>query len=222
MSGSNPYLAVQASRANAYLSLRRIAQVAALLAGGALLLSGGLGAGLYQCSTSSSVVPYIVRVDEAGRTLGIDPATAAADPDRAMVEHSIRLWLISARSVTSDRAAQRRMIQDAYAYSGGRAISLLNDWYQARSPFAMQGRTVTSEITSYLRLGEDDDSYQLEWVEVHRGASGIETHREAWRALVTVAVEVPQDLERRLSNPLGIRVINFDWTRVQRIESEPS
>lgn len=209
---SSEYALARTLRANAYLSLRRVALVSAVLAVLAVLLSGGLGAGLYVCSTSSRVVPYIVRVDGDGRTVGIGQATAAADPDRAMIEHSIRLWVINSRSVTSDGAAQSRLIREAYAYSGGRAVGLLNEWYREHPPYGA-GRTITPTITSYLQI--DETTYQVEWVEVRRAVSGVAVRRETWRALVTIRVEPPgEDLERRIINPLGIRVVDFDWTRI--------
>ncbi len=151
------------------------------------------------------------RVDPEGQTLGIEPATAAAEPDRAMLEHAIRLWVDSTRTVTSHRALQRRMIDNAYAYSDGRAVTLLNEWYREHPPFGTE--TVTTEVTSYLVIVEDE-SYQVDWTETRRDPGGTEIGEELWRARVTVSVEPPADLDQRLLNPLGIRVTDFDWTRV--------
>lgn len=208
----NPYLAVRADRTNAYLALRRALRVAWAFGGVLLALDLGLVVAYVRAAESIRVVPYIVRVDGAGQTLGVEPAETAAEPDRAMVQHAVRLFLLNARTVSSDRDVQRRLLTDAYAFADGRAVGTLNDWFSKHPPFSRAEReTVTPRITSFLRLG-DGDVYQVQWDEERRGLAGNRTTSESWRALVTVRVEPPEAIEDRLTNPLGIKVVDLDWT----------
>jgi type IV secretion system protein TrbF len=208
----NPYLAVRADRTNAYLALRRALRVAWAFGGVLLLLDVGLVVAYVRAAESIRVVPYIVRVDGAGQTLGVEPAEVAAEPDRAMVQHAVRLFLLNARTVTSDRTVQRRLLSDAYAFADGRAVGYLNDWFSKHPPFSRaELGSVTPRITSFLRLG-DGDVYQVQWDEERSTLAGHRTTTESWRGLVTVRVEPPETLEDRLTNPLGIKVVDLDWT----------
>jgi type IV secretion system protein VirB5 len=209
---NNPYLAVRADRTNAYLALRRALRMAWWFAGGLLVLDLGLVVAYVRAAESIRVVPYIVRVDGAGQTLGVEPAEVAAEPDRAMVQHAVRLFLLNSRTITSDRAVQRRLLADAYAFADGRAVGYLNDWFSKNPPFSRaELASVTPRITSFLRLG-DGEVYQVQWDEERRTAAGNRTTTESWRALVTVRVEPPNAIADRLTNPLGIKVVDLDWT----------
>lgn len=219
-SPAHPYLGVRADRAHAYEGLRRSRSVAWGVTWGLLGLLAILLIGFVRQAGQNRVLPYVVRVDGNGQTVGAELVTAAAaEPDRAMVQHALRLFLLNVRTVTTDAAAQRRLVTDAYAFAGGRATGFLNDWFSQHPPFARASReTVTPRITSFLQLGERD-VYEVQWYEERRDLVGSRVERESWRALLTVAVEPPEDLEISLVNPLGIRVVDLDWTQVAEVSS---
>lgn len=208
----HPYLSPRALRIDASARRQRLLQI---LAASTLVLAGALLvalAALAAARDTHEVTPYLVRVDDDGAVTGVQPLTEEAHPDRPMIQNAIRLFILNSRTVTTDRVAQRHLILRAYAYAGGRAVGLLNDYYRAHPPFARPDRTTaTPRITSFLRLNEDD-VFQVEWTEEIRNASGALVGEEPWRALLTVSVEPPGSIADALVNPLGIRVVDLDWT----------
>jgi type IV secretion system protein VirB5 len=185
-----------------------------VLAVSVLVLAGGLAMAVWRLATRDEqvVTPYLVEVDRDGAVAGVEALTEPAEPTRPMVHHALRLFVLNARSVTSDRAAQRELILRAYAYASGRAVGLLNGYYRAHPPFARAARaTVTPRITSFLKLSERD-VYQVEWIEEVRNLQGALVDEEPWRAILTVSIEPPDSIGDALVNPLGIRVSDLDWT----------
>lgn len=158
-----------------------------------------------------TVTPYLVHVSDEGAVLAVNPLTEPATPDRAMVDHALRLFILNARTVTTDRVAQRQLILRAYAYASGRAVGILNDYYRNNPPFSRATRaTVTPRITSFLRLS-DRDVVQAEWVEEVRNLNGALLEEQPWRAIFTVTIEPPEDIAEALNNPLGIKVSDLDF-----------
>lgn len=208
----HPYLSPRATRIDASIRRQRLLQVLAVttLVLGAALLVALLA--LAAARKDHTVTPYLVRVDGDGAVTGVKPLTEKARPDRAMIQNALRLFLLNARTVTSDEVAQRNLILRAYGYATGRAVGILNDYYRSHPPFARSGRTtVTPRITSFLRLSERN-VFQVEWSEEVRNANGALLEETPWRAILTVAVEPPGSIADALVNPLGIRVTDLDWT----------
>lgn len=209
---SHPYLAARALRVNASMRRQHLLQILAVLA---LLLAAGLTVSVGFLVTSREdrhITPYLVRVRDDGAVLGVDPLTKPAEPNRAMVEHALRLFILNARTVTTDRAAQRQLILRSYAYATGRATAILNSFYRQHPPFARAERaSVTPALESFLRLS-DRDVYQVQWSEDVRNLNGALVETQHWRALLTVTVEPPESIDDALVNPLGIKVSDLDWT----------
>lgn len=211
----HPYLDGQRLRAHAYLDLARTAANYRLLA--VLLLAANLAltAGLLAQSQRTRITPYVVDVDRHGHAVAFRPADRLADPGRALRVHEVSRWVRHVRTVTTDRAVQRHLVLTAYAYTGGRAVTLLNDWYRAEPPFARAERgTVEVEVTSVLALPEGRDGWQVQWTETRRDRHGTRAATERWQALVTLDLDPPERVEEVLTNPLGLRVVDFDWTRL--------
>lgn len=211
----SPYLAAGNLRANAYLDLARTLTNYRVLAALLLLVDLVLVGALVWHSTRTRIVPYVVELDSAGDTVAVGPADRLPEPDKALRVHEIARWLRNVRTVTLDRDVQRRMILDAYAYSDGRAVTLLNRWYRRRTPFARADRgTVSVQVTSVLALSQRDRTWQVQWRETDRDLSGDVRTRERWQAVLTLHVDPPDRVEQVVTNPLGIHVVDFDWTRL--------
>lgn len=213
----HPYLSARSHRIDASLRRQRLLQV---LAGVTVVLALALllaVVGLLSASDEPRLVPYLVKTAEDGSVSGVEPLTESAEsaePTEAMVRHALGLFVVNARTVTSDETAQRRLILRAYQYAAGRAVGVLNSHYRAHPPFARADRTtVTPTLTSLLYLSERD-VYEVLWAEEIRNVNGALVERETWRALLTVTVEPPETVEEALVNPLGIKVADLDWTRL--------
>ncbi len=215
----HPYLSARALRIDASLRRQRLLQV---LAASCLVLAAALlvaVVALVRSRGGERIVPYLVRVEADGAVAGVRPLTEPARATEAMVRHALGLFVINARTVTSDRAAQRQLILRAYDYATGRAVGVLNDYFRSHPPFARAAtETVTPRLTSLLYLA-DRDVYEVHWSEDVRNLQGAIVGRQTWRALLTVTSEPPDSPQAALANPLGIKVEDLDWTRLAPTDS---
>jgi type IV secretion system protein VirB5 len=163
-------------------------------------------------SAQSKVVPYIVRVDEAGQSLVIGPATASSVADPKIVGFQLQAYVRDARQVTADGAAQKNLLERVYRQTAGPAIGFLNDHFRASDPFlAARSRIVMPSVRNTLQLGER--TWQVEWVETHRTLEGKPAGEETWVGQFEVVVEPPSAAEELVANPLGFKVTRISWSR---------
>lgn len=209
----NPYLAARLEwneRYHGFLRAKRNWQVVAVAALG---IDAALGAGILWLASQSRVTPYVVEVDALGQTLVVGPAEKAGPADPRLVRFQVAEFIRKVRAVVADGAAEKDLLDNAYAHTKGAATRFLNDHFKAENPFLrMQSRTVSVEVTSVLRLPASE-SWQVQWSETHRGLDGAVLVRERWQALLTLAVrpgERPEEIER---NPLGLYVTDIQWTK---------
>lgn len=211
----HPYLDARRLRVNAYQSLARTLTNYRLLALCLLLVDLVLVGTVVWQARQTRIVPYVVELDGYGNAVAFGPADQMADPDRGLLVHEIARWVWHVRTVTLDREVQRQLVLDAYAYTGDRGVGLLNRWYREHPPFdrARQG-TVSVQVTSVLALSERERTWQVQWAETERDLHGEAVGESRWQALVTLDVDPPDLVTEVVTNPLGVRVVDFDWTRL--------
>lgn len=209
---TNPYEAARSEwneRNRSLLTAKRNWQWLAFVQTAVIAL---LGWGVLWQASQSRVVPYIVRVDDVGQTLVLGPAEAESVADPEVLAWQLQQYVRDVRSVTPDRSAQKRVLEEAYLRTGGAATQFLNEHFQAQNPFeTMTKETVGVAIRSVLRVSER--SWKLEWKEIHRGLDGRLVRQEQWTGQFTVAVEPPTTPEGLATNPLGFRVTHISWAR---------
>ena len=208
----NPYEAARSEwneRNRSLLVAKRNWQLLAFVQTAVLAL---LGWGILWQASQSRVVPYVVRVDEVGQTLVLGPAEAASIASSEILAWQLQQYVRDLRSVTPDRVAQKRVLEEAYLRTGGAATQFLNEHFQAHNPFETMTRgTVSVAVRSVLRVA--DRSWKLEWKEVHRGLDGRLVREEQWTGQFAVAVEPPSTPEALAKNPLGFTVTHISWDR---------
>jgi type IV secretion system protein VirB5 len=209
---SNPYHEARGIWNERYLSLVRARwnwQIISLV----LALSNLVVAlALVWHSAQSKVVPYIVRVEEAGQSLVIGPATASNVADPKIIGFQLQAYVRDARQVTADGAAQKNLLERVYRQTAGPAIGFLNDHFRAADPFlAARSRIVMPSVRNTLQLGER--TWQVEWLETHRTLEGKLAGEETWVGQFEVVVEPPSAAEELIANPLGFKVTRISWSR---------
>lgn len=193
------------SRANNW---RRAAFVALTIA---LLETGGLIA----LAMKTKVVPYVVAIDNLGRTVASGPADQTTAVDDKLKRAALFHWVSDLRMVTIDGVAQRKAIDRVYTMiaSGSPAQVEVGDFYRLAPPHERaQTRTVDVEVRAAFATSEK--TYQVEWSETVRGLSGQVESEERWKGSFTIAVNPPADERLIRLNPLGIYVTNVSWSRV--------
>ena len=208
----NPYEAakdVWNERYHHFLTAKRNWQI---LAVAALVSNAVQAGGMAWLASRSRVVPYIVRVDEVGRTLVLGPAEATAVTDSRVVAWQIQEYLQRVRQVTADRTAQKNLLEEAYRTTRGTATAFLNEHFRAESPFVvMEHRTVTAQVESLLQVSST--TWQAEWREIQRSVDGQTIGDERWTGQFTVEIDPPHTADEITHNPLGFYVTHITWSR---------
>jgi len=182
-----------------------------LMALGCLVLSAGLSSALVWQSTRSSVVPYVVEVDNLGAAQAIAPALAEYRPTDPQIAWHLARFIENVRQVPADPIVLRQSWLRAYDFTTDRGAVALNDHARVNDPFARVGPTqVSVEVSSVIRAS--DTSFRVAWIE-RRYENGQLAATERWTAILNVVLQPPRDAERLRANPLGVYVHAINWSR---------
>lgn len=214
-----PYLRARELRADRYLDLARSIRNTRLLNAGLVATNLVLAIAAVVFAGRQEVVPYVVEVDRTGAAVAVAPADRAAAPTEEALRYTLGLFFRNVRTVTVDEQLQERLIYEVYDRARGRAVAILNDWYRRNSPFARADRgTVSPQVSSILALSDDRSTWQVQWTEELRDLSGLRLRRETWQATARLTTDPPDRPEEVASNPFGIYITHFDWTRIDTEE----
>ena len=182
-----------------------------LMAMGCLALSAGLSAALAWQSTRSSVVPYVVEVDNLGAAQAVAPALAEYRPTDPQIAWHLARFVEHVRQVPADPIVLRQNWLRAYDFATDRGAIALNDHARVNDPFAQVGDTqISVEVSSVIRAS--DTSFRVAWIE-RRYENGQLAATERWTAILSVVIQPPRDAERLRANPLGVYVHAINWSR---------
>jgi type IV secretion system protein TrbF len=177
---------------------------------------------LIHLAGQSRFVPYIVEVDTSGNVRAVQRGEEMRSASRPVIEAQLEKFVTLSRRVTTDIGLQRSAIFGVYAMltpdepaTGKMTEYLSKD--EERTPFRRaQRETVNTEIVSILQ--QSPETWQIDWTEtVYERSSGKRKERFDMRALVQVYQTSPRHVteEALRSNPLGIYVRDFTWSRKQ-------
>lgn len=193
-----------------------------IAAGGLLLATIILAAGMVWLSGRTHYIVYAVQVDKLGYALTqAHPLTASSPPDviDRIERYEVASFIRQARSVSSDPQVEQQALNSLLAHTRGAADHFLDEYYHsddaAHNPFQIaQKLTVSVQVDSILKISPG--SYEVRWTEVRRdlngAAVGSPTHWEAQLQTKTVS---PRDSDMIVTNPLGFYVTNITWTEQQ-------
>ena len=181
------------------------------MAFGSLVLSAGFAAALVWQSTTGTVVPWVVHVDNLGQAQTVAPASADYQPTDPQVAWHLARFIEQTRSIPADPIIVRQNWLRAYEWTTDRGAAALNDYARANDPFTRVGRQqIAVEVSSVIRASPD--SFRVAWTERHY-ENGQLSRTERWTAILTIVIQTPRDAERLRANPLGIYVNAINWSR---------
>ncbi|MBR2209415.1 MAG: conjugal transfer protein TrbF [Synergistaceae bacterium] len=223
----NPYLSARKEYSDRYGSAVKDAarwrQISILM----VLLCLAFGGTMMWLASQNKVVPYIVQVDKQGYAVAIKSAREGSIADTRVVVAALGGFFVNFKTVVTDVASQRRMVNDVYSYlaKNSSAETSVSQYYKEHNPFiATQDKreyTVQVEIRSIVRSGGDDKSWQVLWAE-EKVDQGAIIERTEWRALVSVVVSPVRELEEVLKNPLGIFITEINMAQDINITNQQS
>ena len=211
----NPYLAARREWDERYGDLVTRARNWRLMA----LLSGLIAlmatTGIVWLSVRSHVVPFVVLVDNLGRSVASGIADQTEPGDDRLKRASIFNWVENLRLITTDAVAQRKAIDRVYSQiaSGSAAQTFISEFYRNDPPFKRaQTTTVSVEVKSVLPTS--DRTYEIEWSETTRDLFGAVKATDLWKGSLSIAVNPPKDEREARINPLGIYITDMSWAKV--------
>lgn len=182
-----------------------------LMAFGCLILSGGFASALVWQSTTGTVVPWVVEVDNLGEAHAVGPAEASFEPSDPQIAFHLARFIEQVRAIPADAIIVRQNWLRAYEFTTDRGALALNDYARANDPFTRVGRQqVAVEVSSVIRASPN--SFRVAWTERHYENGQLST-TERWTAILTIVIQPPRNAERLRANPLGIYVNAINWSR---------
>jgi len=209
----SPYLAARREWNERYGDHVKAAQQWRLAALGSIAVALVSVGGLVAVSMQSKVVPYAVELNGHSEVVRVQRADVLAAPNANEIRAALRSWVIGARTVYSDRLAMKAAVDQTYAETlpDSPAYQKLAEYHRANNPYVRAANEAVSiEVTVAVPVSEN--TWQVEWTETTRQASGKLVGTTNWQATMTVAISPPTDAQQVMLNPLGLYVRQFDWT----------
>jgi type IV secretion system protein TrbF len=169
--------------------------------------------GVVWLSAQSRVVPYVVEVDKLGDALAVQRANVATPVDTGVIRAQLARFISDVRSVYVDVAAERAIINEAYAMvdRNGGAFAFLNDYFGSNDPFKRAAtETVAAHVESVLPL-PGGKTWRVEWREDTSARDGRPEVSKYWEATITVRIDPPTTDAAILLNPTGLFVESTPW-----------
>ena len=213
--GKNPYLDGREEWLERYGSyISRAAQWRAFGFTALLILLLSVTGNVMQASQVKTV-PYIVEVDQLGKTGVIARADTASVTPRRLIQAEIAACITNWRTVTADVELQQKMIDRLSFFMAGSAKGVMREWYEANNPYeiAKSGKLVHVDIKG-LPLPVSADSYRVEWVETVRSHAGVVLDSNTYEATATVQVNPPTTEAVVLRNPGGVYITSLSAGKV--------
>jgi type IV secretion system protein VirB5 len=177
----------------------------------ALLMSGGLAAGLVWQSVHGTITPWVVQVDKLGQAQAVAPAVADYRPTDPQIAWHLAHFIEEVRSIPADPIVLRQNWLDAYNYVTDKGALALNGFARASDPFTKVGKEeVAIEVSSVIRAS--DDSFRVGWIE-RRYVDDVLASTEHWSAILTIVIQPPTDADRLKKNPLGVYIHALNWSK---------
>lgn len=213
--GDNPYMNGRQEwleRYGSYISRASHWRLAFLLAAVALIIS--ISGNVMQ-SAQIKVVPYIVQVDQLGKTGVVTRADVAGKTPKALVQSEIANCITSWRTVTADVELQQKFIDRLSFFMAGSAKGVMREWYESNNPYeiAKSGKLVHVEVKG-LPLPVSSDSYRVEWVETVRSHTGVVLDSNTYEATATIQLMQPTSEAVILRNPGGVYITSLSAGKV--------
>ena len=183
-----------------------------------LILVGFAIAGLAYLGAQPKTVPHIVEVDKLGAPRYAGPVgQPAADykPSEPSLRYHLRRFIDATRTLSSDPAVVKRNWLEAYTLLTTNAATQLNVYAESTQPIkrAQDGERVSIELVGMVQLSKD--TWQADWREITWDKNGNQLGSAIWRGNFRVVLKLPETDEQLATNPIGLFIDEFHWSRLQ-------
>lgn len=166
-------------------------------------------------STKSTLIPYVVEVDQTGEAKAIRRAEQLYVPKEVEYRYFIREIVHKMRSIPRDNVLYSRNFQQLSYFLTESMLQkhqeiLINE---DTNELAKQLISRDLNITSFNKVPRTKNTYQVKWNEKMYSAEGLEISNSNFTGLFTVTNEQPKDVAEININPLGIIVEDFSLSK---------
>lgn len=164
-------------------------------------------------------IPMVITVSEYGEAKYVGNISKISYsnievPDIA-IQYQIKRFVTNMNTITSDAQVMKQNIKDCYNMLSGDAGLKLSNILKSDNPFDKFG-SLKQNILLESILQLSPQSYQVDFIQSKITMSGIVTDRTRYRGVISIALlEPPED--KKMENPLGIYISDFDFTKVNTL-----
>lgn len=163
-------------------------------------------------SAQPQAVPWLI---ERGGPLQQTAKLLASNPDASRIDGHMRTWVEGFRTVMTDAAFQKKLIDQTYAWTDSASIAhdQLDAWYKTHNPNSrVLTETVEVDIQSVIPQG--GSVWQIDWKESEYarepGRLPVESY---WRAIAAIKIVTPKTDAEMVANWDGVFVTEFHVTQ---------
>jgi type IV secretion system protein TrbF len=169
--------------------------------------------GLIFQSAKSSVVPYIVEVGPGGEVLStaraIQVNRSAKEPE---IKYFLSKWIKDVRALPMDVVVKKQSWLSAYACMRQKAAVKMNEIVRKEDPMSRVGEETIS-ITPAAIVKMSEKTYQVRWTEDVFSKEGAPKQSYRMTGLITIDFSQPNTEKEIMSNPLGMYITDFSWSK---------
>ena len=207
---NNPYLEARLEWNYLFGDMRKAKQQWFVVSSISLLANILLIIGLSLLALQNHLIPYVVKVDQLGNALYAGFLDKEKTITSIEVNAFLRQFLVNARIVSIDAFAQKRSIDFVYSVSLPPARKILDSFYRESNPFlAAKQELIEVQIEGVIQ--KSTRTWQVNWVEIHRGLDGQVLNQNRFEALITIVHMSVKNQELLNTNPLGIYIEHISW-----------
>ena len=176
-----------------------------------MVLNIALVCGIAFIGSRSSIVPYIVQVDDkSGAVLSVDRVDARSQANETEIEYF--LWNVTrkARTLPKDLVIYKQNWDEVYAYLDQSCANKMNNMaisedYQTK---ISNNYTTMLKLKGFNKYSGQNNTYQIRWDETMYDATGKVISNYSMEAFYTIDFVAVTNENIHL-NPLGIQIKDF-------------
>jgi type IV secretion system protein TrbF len=154
---------------------------------------------------------FVAQVAKTGRVVNVASLQTQYRPTVAQEEYFIAHFIKLIRELPLDPVVAKRNWLNAYSFLTQSSSEKLNQYLRKDNPLKYLGKkTVTVQIDSINPIS--DKSFQVEWTEVSIGSDGQAEGKQTISGVFTIVVHQPTSQQAILKNPLGIYIVDFNFS----------
>ncbi|MBX3428196.1 MAG: conjugal transfer protein TrbF [Hyphomonadaceae bacterium] len=174
-------------------------------------LAALLGASAIMIAMQQRTFVHIVEVSPEGQVMNVRAADGRWSPSQAQIAYHLGRFVRLVRSLPTDGVVLRENWLEAYKFLTPQAAAQLSEIARQDDPFLSLGR-VGRVVHIRSIIARSDNAWEVSWVERATNATGT-SDGELYTGVFTVTTRAPRTADQIASNPLGLLISDFSWSR---------